>query len=49
MIISFKSISIAILLVSLVTIGNAQDTSEKAKPTFKDGEAQIVEAFSNPE
>lgn len=49
MTVSFKSISLVILLVSLVTIGNAQDVSEKAKPTFKDGEAQIVEAFSNPE
>ena len=27
----------------------AQDKTEKATPIFKDGEAQIVEAFNNPE
>ena len=27
----------------------SQDTTEKATPIFKDGEAQIVEAFNNPE
>ncbi|MEH6536239.1 MAG: Xaa-Pro dipeptidyl-peptidase [Psychroserpens sp.] len=44
---SFKSNALLSIALILFTIGNAQDNSEKAKPTFKDGEAQIVEAFSN--
>ena len=40
-----KYLSVAVLLVSTSLCTLAQN----AKPVFKNGEAQIVEAFSNPE
>lgn len=42
-----NSIKFQILLFFLVTISIS--AQEKAIPIFKDGEAQIVEAFNNPE
>lgn len=39
-----KTLSVFALSVSLISI-----SQEKAKPIFKDGEAQIVDAFKNPE
>ncbi|SFZ94553.1 X-Pro dipeptidyl-peptidase [Flaviramulus basaltis] len=37
----------SIFVVSFVLTSNAQETTEKAKPIFSDGEAQIVEAFND--
>jgi len=45
--IKLKSSLVLILAVSLFS--HAQDTAEKAVPVFENGEAQIVEAFNNPE
>ncbi|WP_179335534.1 Xaa-Pro dipeptidyl-peptidase [Winogradskyella costae] len=47
MIISPKSISTLIIALSISIISCAQNTTEKTTPIFKDGEAQIVEAFSD--
>ncbi|MBV7270189.1 Xaa-Pro dipeptidyl-peptidase [Winogradskyella luteola] len=45
--IAFKS-SISLLgALAISFLGFAQETTEQAKPIFKDGEAQIVDAFSN--
>lgn len=41
-----KSVLIAALAFTITSF--AQNATEKAKPIFKDGEAQIVEAFNNP-
>ena len=38
-----------LFLVGFISLTNAQETSEKATPIFKDGEAQVVEAFNTPE
>lgn len=45
----FKSTSILILALAISILSFAQTTTENAKPIFKDGEAQIVEAFNNPD
>ncbi|WP_225036200.1 Xaa-Pro dipeptidyl-peptidase [Winogradskyella sp. SM1960] len=45
MIISPKSISIVLIALSISIVSCAQNTTEKATPIFKDGEAQIVDAF----
>jgi X-Pro dipeptidyl-peptidase len=45
--IKLKSSLVFVLAVSLFSY--AQDTAEKAAPVFENGEAQIVEAFNNPE
>ena len=47
MIFSLKTNSLFIIALSFSILSCAQTTSEKAKPIFKDGEAQIVEAFSD--
>ncbi|WP_179349754.1 Xaa-Pro dipeptidyl-peptidase [Winogradskyella pacifica] len=47
MIISPKSISTLIIALSISILSCAQDVTKKATPIFKDGEAQIVEAFSD--
>lgn len=47
--ISLKSISILVIALSITIASCAQSTSEKTTPIFKNGEAQIVEAFSNSE
>tara|TARA_R110002111_G_scaffold199024_2_gene264582 strand:- start:5274 stop:7109 length:1836 start_codon:yes stop_codon:yes gene_type:complete len=47
MIISPKSISTLVIALTISIISYAQDTKEKIGPIFKDGEAQIVEAFSD--
>ena len=44
---SFKSSSILSFAFLFSILSCAQQASEKAAPIFKDGEAQIVEAFSN--
>ncbi|WP_411768845.1 Xaa-Pro dipeptidyl-peptidase [Winogradskyella sp. A3E31] len=43
-----SSIVLAIAIASF-TVNCAQQASEKVTPVFKDGEAQIVEAFNNPD
>lgn len=46
---SFKlKISIVALFMSLIAIGGTIHAQQKASPVFKDGEAQIVPAFNNP-
>lgn len=40
-------LNVVAFLISVVSV--AQETTQKATPVFKDGEAQIVDAFSNPE
>ncbi|MFK7833905.1 MAG: Xaa-Pro dipeptidyl-peptidase [Winogradskyella sp.] len=42
-----KSISILSIAISISIASCAQNTEKKAQPIFKDGEAQIVEAFSD--
>jgi X-Pro dipeptidyl-peptidase len=47
-----KTLKINFILVLVLAFSFqsfAQDTTEKVTPIFKDGEAQIVEAFNNPE
>ncbi|WP_298897068.1 Xaa-Pro dipeptidyl-peptidase [uncultured Psychroserpens sp.] len=44
---SFKSNTLTLLALSIGFLTSAQDTSIKAQPVFKDGEAQIVKAFSD--
>ncbi len=44
-----KSRRIYFFTALFLTISNAAYTQEKATPQFKDGEAQIVEAFNTPE
>ncbi len=39
---------IAVTLNLLVSITSAQQSAEKAGPVFKDGQAQVVEAFNHP-
>ncbi|WP_426430737.1 Xaa-Pro dipeptidyl-peptidase [Winogradskyella sp. HB-48] len=46
---TFKSYSFLLIALAVSTLSFAQETTEKATPIFKDGEAQIVEAFNNPE
>lgn len=48
---TFSSKSTSIFAVALLfsVVSHAQEVTEKAIPIFKDGEAQIVEAFSKPE
>ena len=46
---TFKSSSSLIVALAYSILSCAQTTTEEAKPVFKDGEAQIVEAFQNPE
>ena len=46
---SIKIISILILLISIPLSLFGQTKNTKAVPVFKDGEAQIVEAFNDPE
>ncbi len=46
---TFKSAYSLIVALAFSILSCAQTTTEKAKPIFKDGEAQIVEAFQNPE
>ena len=46
---SFRSKSILIITLAFSIVGIAQTATNKAKPVFKNGEAQIIEAFSNPE
>jgi X-Pro dipeptidyl-peptidase len=49
---SFKTntlIAACLFLLSFISSTYAQETSEKAAPIFKDGEAQVVEAFNSPE
>ncbi|MCB0398576.1 MAG: Xaa-Pro dipeptidyl-peptidase [Winogradskyella sp.] len=46
---TFKSYSFLLIALAVSTLSFAQETTEKAAPIFKDGEAQIVEAFNNPE
>ena len=43
----FKSISTLVIALSIAIASCAQNTAKKATPIFKDGEAQIVEAFSD--
>ncbi|WP_412561139.1 Xaa-Pro dipeptidyl-peptidase [Winogradskyella sp. MIT101101] len=45
----FKSTSSLIIALAISILSFAQTTTENAKPIFKDGEAQIVEAFNNPD
>ena len=45
--IKFKFGSSLIIALAFSALNFAQTTSEKSKPVFKDGEAQIVEAFSD--
>ncbi|WP_296313846.1 Xaa-Pro dipeptidyl-peptidase [Winogradskyella sp. UBA3174] len=45
---SFKSNSILFFVFAFSILSLAQNATEKAQPIFKDGEAQIVEAFNNP-
>jgi len=47
MIISPKSISTLVIALAISIISYAQDAKERIGPIFKDGEAQIVEAFSD--
>ena len=47
MIISSKYISAFVIALSISITSFAQETKEKATPIFKDGEAQIVEAFND--
>lgn len=44
---TFKPISSLILALVITAYGFTQETINKAAPVFKDGEAQIVEAFSD--
>ena len=46
---TLKSYSFLLIALAVSTLSLAQETTEKATPIFKDGEAQIVEAFNNPE
>lgn len=46
---ALKTSSSLIIALAISVLSFAQETSEKAAPIFKDGEAQIVEAFSNAE
>ena len=46
---TLKSCSTLIIALAFSILSCAQTTTEQAKPIFKDGEAQIVEAFKNPE
>ncbi|MTE25364.1 Xaa-Pro dipeptidyl-peptidase [Winogradskyella ouciana] len=46
---TFKSTSSLIIALAISILSCAQTTTENAKPIFKDGEAQIVEAFNNPD
>ena len=45
---TFKSNSLLIAALSFTILSCAQNSTEKTVPVFKDGEAQIVEAFSDP-
>lgn len=47
-VIRFKSIVLGVLLITNVFSGLGQEPTTKATPIFKDGEAQIVEAFQDP-
>ncbi|WP_452602374.1 Xaa-Pro dipeptidyl-peptidase [Pontimicrobium sp. MEBiC06410] len=47
MITSLKSVFSAVVLTTLITTVSAQETA-KTVPVFENGEAQIVEGFSNP-
>lgn len=47
MTISIKSISTLVIVFAFAFTSNAQETKEKTIPIFKDGEAQIVEAFED--
>lgn len=49
MTISIKSTSLLVVALVFSVVSCAQQTKEKAIPIFKDGEAQVVEAFNNPE
>ena len=44
---SFKSNSILTIALAFSILSSAQNSTEKATPVFKDGEAQIVEAFKD--
>ncbi|WP_430467920.1 Xaa-Pro dipeptidyl-peptidase [Winogradskyella ouciana] len=46
---TFKSTSSLIIALAISILSFAQTTTENAKPIFKDGEAQIVEAFNYPD
>ncbi|WP_299522653.1 Xaa-Pro dipeptidyl-peptidase [Winogradskyella sp.] len=46
---TFKSNFLLIAALSFTILNCAQNTTEKAAPIFKDGEAQIIEAFSDSE
>ncbi|WP_299130182.1 Xaa-Pro dipeptidyl-peptidase [uncultured Winogradskyella sp.] len=45
---TIKSCSSIIITLIFSILSYAQTTTQKAAPTFKDGQAQIVEAFNNP-
>ncbi|MEO1030668.1 MAG: Xaa-Pro dipeptidyl-peptidase [Bacteroidota bacterium] len=47
--ITFKSEAFLIAALAFTILSCAQNTSENAKPIFNDGEAQIVNAFNNPD
>ncbi|WP_422108077.1 Xaa-Pro dipeptidyl-peptidase [Winogradskyella sp.] len=47
--ITFKSEAFLIAALAFTILSCAQNTSENAKPIFNDGEAQIVDAFNNPD
>lgn len=46
---SFKSTTVLLIAFAYTITSFGQQATEKAKPVFKDGEAQEVAAFSNPE
>lgn len=46
---SIKSSYLLSIALVFSILSTAQTTAEKTEPIFKDGEAQIVEAFSNPD
>jgi len=46
---SFKSKTVLLIAFAFTITSIGQQTTEKAKPIFKNGEAQEVAAFSNPE
>ncbi|WP_111682972.1 Xaa-Pro dipeptidyl-peptidase [Winogradskyella tangerina] len=46
---TIKSNSLLIAALAFSILSCAQNSTVKAQPVFKDGEAQIVEAFSNPD
>jgi X-Pro dipeptidyl-peptidase len=46
---SLKSNSLLIFVLAYSMVSFGQNTTEKAVPVFKDGEAQIIEAFSDAE